>query len=93
MSLQVLMAPPASGKTQFAVQAVRHCLMDGGLKNIWVLVPERRQKEAFRQRLVQAGGMLGVTIDTFDMVCNRILLETGKLKPSSRFSISATPDL
>ena len=28
MSLQVLMAPPASGKTQFGVQAVRDCLTE-----------------------------------------------------------------
>jgi ATP-dependent helicase/DNAse subunit B len=81
MSLQVLMAPPACGKTQFGIQAVRESLTGAGLKNIWVLVPDRRQKEIFRQRLVQAGGMLGVTVDTFDAVCARILLDTGNLLP------------
>ncbi len=81
MGLQVLMAGLASGKTQFGVMTVRDCLTSGGLKNIWVVVPEVRQKVVFQQRLVKAGGMLGVTIGTFDTVCNQILLDCGQLLP------------
>jgi ATP-dependent helicase/DNAse subunit B len=78
MPIQIVLAPPASGKTQYAVDQIRALLKQQQLQKIWVVVPERRQADAFRARLIAGGGMLGVSIGTFDNLCSELLLFSGQ---------------
>lgn len=65
MSIQILVAPAASGKTAHVLDLA--CRAAHGLQaRPRVVVPSSLQAHAWRQRLAQAGGAIGVRILTFD---------------------------
>ncbi|MEO8610415.1 MAG: PD-(D/E)XK nuclease family protein [Chloroflexota bacterium] len=52
MPTQLLLAPLGAGKTQRALTALVDTLQEDSFARIWVLLPSRRQEDAFRQRLL-----------------------------------------
>ena len=81
MTAQLYIAPPAAGKTQFAIERLRSVLTDTPLATAWVIVPDRLQAAAFRQRLSDAGGAIGAHVGTFGDLYNEILERAGNPIP------------
>ena len=52
MPTQLLLAPVGAGKTSRALAALVDALQRDQFARIWVLLPSRRQEDAFRQRLI-----------------------------------------
>lgn len=86
MPLQILVAGAACGKTTEVLKRVRSELSSTDVKRIWVILPDRRQINAFREKLVASGGMLGVSTGLFYEFGNEILLK-------SDLTYSEAPDL
>jgi len=72
MSIKVIIAPAGSGKTTWAVQRTRE-LSAELIDTPRVIVPSRIQAMAFRQRLAQEGGAIGVKVGTFEDLSQEIL--------------------
>jgi hypothetical protein len=70
MPVELLIARPASGKTQTSIERVRAM---PPLAETWVLLPDRLQAVAFRRRLAQAGGAIGAHVGTFGDLYRAIL--------------------
>jgi ATP-dependent helicase/DNAse subunit B len=86
MSLQILMAGAACGKTTEVLKRIRSELSSTDLKRIWVILPDRRQIKSFREKLVESCGILGVSTGLFYEFGNEILLK-------SDLTYSEAPDL
>lgn len=65
MPTQLLIAPPASGKTRTCIQAVQSLLTQNPTAKVSVIVRDRLQATYFRSRLAAAGGAINVRIETF----------------------------
>lgn len=81
MPTEIIIAPPASGKTEACVQRIKATLSDHPLAPVWVIVPDRLQAAAFRRRLAAAGGVLGVQVGTFGDLYRSILEHAGNYIP------------
>jgi len=81
MTTKVITGAPASGKTTWLIDRIQTEKKKPGLRKIRVILPERRHKMMFQQRLVDSGGMLGVNIGSFGEICQNLLLENGHLFP------------
>ena len=81
MTAQLYIAPPAAGKTHFAIERLRGVLKVSPLATTWVIVPDRLQAKALRQRLSSAGGAIGVHVGTFGDLNNEILERAGNPIP------------
>ena len=81
MIIKVITGAPASGKTKWLIDQIQAEKKKPGLRKIRVILPEHRHKKMFQQRLVIAGGMLGVNIGGFVEICQNLLLENGHLFP------------
>lgn len=53
MTPRIVLAPVGAGKTEIALQRLTHILEGNPLARVWVLLPSKRQEDAFRQRLVE----------------------------------------
>ena len=73
MTVDLLIAPPASGKTETCIQKIKATRASQPLAKVWVLVPERLQAGAFRRRLAASGGALGVQVGRFPDLLKNIL--------------------
>ncbi len=60
--IELLLAPARGGKTARAIERIRAL---PPLSPVRVLVPDQIQARAFRRRLAEAGGALGVEVQTF----------------------------
>jgi ATP-dependent helicase/DNAse subunit B len=81
MASQVLLSPPAGGKTSHCIQRILAVLREHPLASIWVVVPDRLQAYAFRRRLADAGGAIGVNVGTFGDVYREILRKADRSIP------------
>lgn len=72
MPVTLYLAPAAGGKTAFLVNRAR-ALAQGLNATPRVIVPTQLQARAWKQRLAEAGGVLGVHIGTFDTLYRDIL--------------------
>lgn len=81
MSVSLVVARPAVGKTNTCIQAVRNTLAKKTLAQVWVIVPDRLQAAAFRRRLAQAGGALGAHVGSFGDLYKNILEHAGMFVP------------
>lgn len=78
MSVQLYLAPAASGKTAYVLERVRE--MAQGLLSIpRLVVPSRLQVRACRRRLAEAGGAIGVRVLTFDSLYAECLNAAGEV--------------
>ena len=71
------LAPAAGGKTAFLVNRAR-VLAQGLHVTPRVIVPTQLQVRAWKQRLAEAGGALGVHVGTFDTLYREFLDAAGK---------------
>ncbi len=62
VAIEILLAPAAHGKTAYTIARLRAL---PPLVPARVLVPDKAQAQALRRRLAQAGGALGVEVQTF----------------------------
>ena len=81
MSVSLIVARPAGGKTDTCIQEVRNTLAKKPLAQVWVVVPDRLQASAFRRRLAQTGGALGAHVGSFGDLYKNILERAGMFVP------------
>jgi ATP-dependent helicase/DNAse subunit B len=73
MTPQLLIAPAASGKTQYAIERLRAIKASDPLAPITVILPNQLQLAEFRRRLARTGGAIGVDLMTFHMLYAELL--------------------
>lgn len=72
MSISIIIAPAGGGKTTWVINRSRE--LSSGLKESpQVVVPSRMQANVFRRRLAEAGGAIGVQVNTFEEIAQNIL--------------------
>ena len=81
MPIELLLAPPAAGKTESCIKRISQIHTNQPLAKIWVIVPDRLQAAAFRRRLANAGGSLGTQVGRFGDLFRSILEQTGTFIP------------
>ena len=81
MPVELLIARPASGKTQSCIHRVQEVLASSPLSTVWVVVPDRLQVVGFRQRLAQASGAIGARVGTFGDLYRSLLEHGGRYIP------------
>ena len=81
MPIQLLISPPATGKTRTCIERIRSLHAENPLAKVWVVLPDRLQTAAFRRRLAEAGGAIGVQVDTFGGLYQEILARAGQPLP------------
>lgn len=72
MCIKIIIAPAGSGKTSWVAKSTRE-LSAGLVDTPRVIVPSRLQARAFRGRLAQEGGAMGVKVGTFEDLSQEIL--------------------
>ncbi|MCD4672555.1 MAG: exodeoxyribonuclease V subunit gamma [Anaerolineaceae bacterium] len=87
MSVELVIAPPAAGKTETCIQRIRDIQSTQPLARVWVVVPDRYQAAAFRRRLAGTGGALGVQVGRFEDLNQSILEHAGTYVPAASFSL------
>ena len=65
MTIHILIAPPATGKTQTCLDVVNKSVQRNPLTQVWILVPDQIQAKEMRSRLVLIGLILPVRVATF----------------------------
>ena len=83
MSVELIIAPPASGKTETCIQRIHALRKENPLAKVWVIVPDRLQAAAFRRRLAVNGGAVGVQVARFPDLYRHILEHEGTFQPSA----------
>ena len=73
MPVQILIGPPATGKTEACIQKIQNSKSNQPLSKIWVLVPDSQNIGYFINRLANAGGGMGVNVGTFSALFSEIL--------------------
>ena len=77
MTVELLIAPPAAGKTKTCIEKIRTTISKHQLAQVWVVVPDRLQASAFRRRLASAGGALGGYVGRFEDLYQHVLERDG----------------
>jgi len=77
LTVELLISPPAVGKTENCIQKIRTTLSKYPLAQVWVVVPDRLQASAFRRRLANAGGTLGGYVGRFEDLYRHLLERAG----------------
>ena len=81
MSVELLVAPPASGKTNFCIERIQALHREKPFASVWVIVPDRMQSGAFRRRLAANGGGLNVQVGRFNDLFTDMLERAGRHIP------------
>ena len=76
MPLQIILGGAACGKTTEVLKQIRSELSAPELKRIWLILPDRRQINSIRKKLVASGSILGVSTGLFYEFGNEILLKS-----------------
>lgn len=79
MSLHLLLAPAASGKTEYCISRIQTVRRENPLAAIWAILPNGANVAAFRRRLGNAGGAMGVRLGTLYTLYVELLAAAGKL--------------
>ena len=77
MKIQLLLAPAAAGKTAYVLERAREAAR-GMQATPRVVVPSHLQVRAWRRRLAEAGGAMGVRVLTFDQLYAACLNAAGE---------------
>ncbi len=78
MTTRLLIGPAASGKTACLIDEARRAAQ-GLAASPRVIVPSRLQVQAWRRRLAEAGGAVGVRVGTFDDLYRQVLRRSGNV--------------
>ena len=81
MRPQLLLSPPAAGKTQACIDRLRQVMNARPFCLAWVIVGGRSQATAFQRRLAASGGVLGARVATFQDFYLEILERSGRQVP------------
>jgi ATP-dependent helicase/DNAse subunit B len=81
MSVSLLLAPAAHGKTARALARIHEARQREPLAPITVVLPNQIQLLAFRKRLAQSGGALGVSLFTIYGLYAELLARAGQPVP------------
>lgn len=81
MAVELLIAPPACGKTEACLQQIREAKTSHPLAKTRVLVPDRQNAAYFRRRWAESGGGMGVAVGTFRDFFREILEKNGIFVP------------
>lgn len=81
MTTELIIAPPAAGKTNACIQRILVMQKENPLAQVWVIIPDRQKAPFYRQRLAQAGGGMGIKIGTFRDLYVEILESNGIFTP------------
>lgn len=81
MTIDLLLAPPASGKTAICIERILAVHKEQPLAQVWVLVPNSQKAAYFKSRLAAAGGGMGVRVGVFRFFYQEILEENGVFVP------------
>ena len=81
MTTEIIVAPPATGKTSKCIQRIQSMRSNHPLSQIWVIVPDRLQAAAFRRRLADSGGSIGTFVGTFGDLYRFVLEREGTYVP------------
>jgi ATP-dependent helicase/nuclease subunit B len=81
MPPRLLLAPAGHGKTEYLIWRIRQILSEEPFAPVLVIVPNAIQASGFRQRLVAAGGALGVEVYTFHTLYAELLTRAGQPMP------------
>lgn len=82
MSVQIIIGPAASGKTETCIEKIQKQLTHKPLSRIWVLVPDSQNIVYFRQRLACSGGSIGVRVGTFSSLIKEMLEKHSVFTPA-----------
>ena len=83
MPVELIVSPPATGKTAACIQRIQALRSSQPLARIFVVVPDRLQAAAFRRRLANSGGALGTYVGTFRDLFKTILENAGVFLPQA----------
>ena len=77
MPIELLIAPPATGKTHACIERIQAVRQTNPLAQVWVVVPDSYQVLRFRAMLAEVGGSLGVQVGLFGNLYHAILDQAG----------------
>ncbi|HEX7974581.1 MAG TPA: hypothetical protein VF498_09250, partial [Anaerolineales bacterium] len=81
MPAELLISPPATGKTDACIRRIRALLLERPFAPVRVVLPDRLQTAAVRRRLAEAGGAIGVQVGTFGDLYQELLELAGRPVP------------
>ena len=81
MATELIIAPPASGKTAACIDAILAVHKEQPLAQVWVMVPNPQMGAYFKARLASAGGGMGVRVGEFRHFYKELFEENGVFKP------------
>lgn len=84
MSIRIIIAPPAGGKTAHCTRKVHEIYDQAKLQPIHVIVPDSLQKSEWRNRLASEighSGFIGISVTTFNGFAQMILEQSGDRRP------------
>jgi ATP-dependent helicase/DNAse subunit B len=81
MATHLYLAPAGHGKTAYVLERIRQARAADPLAPITVILPNQPQVDAFRRRLSDGGGALGVNLGTFYNLYAEVLAWAGQPEP------------
>ena len=78
----LILSPAASGKTAYIIERIRQVKAANPLAPVLVVAPNQLQAAAFGRRLAEAGGALGVEVQTFHGLYAELLARAGQPYPA-----------
>ena len=81
MPVELIIAPPAAGKTQACIERIQQVRAGQPLAGIRVVVPDSQKAAYFRGRLAASGGGIGVSVGTFRDLYRAVLERCGIFVP------------
>ncbi|NLI08736.1 MAG: hypothetical protein GX457_16855 [Thermotogaceae bacterium] len=81
MTTNLIIAPPAAGKTAKCIDHIIALHKERPLAQVWVIVPNPQKAAYFKFRLAEAGGGMGVRVGAFRNFYQEILEENGSFSP------------
>ena len=81
MTTNLIIAPPAAGKTAACINQILAIHKEHPLDQVWVVVPNPQKAAYFKSRLAEAGGGMGVRVGAFRNFYQEILEENGSFVP------------
>ncbi|NJN97005.1 MAG: hypothetical protein HC875_24375 [Anaerolineales bacterium] len=81
MATHLYLAPAGHGKTAYVLERIRQTRAADPLASITVILPNQPQVDAFRRRLSDGGGALGVNLGTFYNLYAEVLAWAGQPEP------------
>jgi ATP-dependent helicase/DNAse subunit B len=81
MTTNLIIAPPAAGKTATCIDRILAIHKEKPLAQVWVVVPNPQKAAYFKKRLAEAGGSMNVRVGVFHNFYKEILAENGSFVP------------